>query len=67
MEGHFLTGVTDGDLLARASATMEEGTKTKKTIFVGGIGDDVDESTIYETFFPFGTSHGRVEIASKFT
>jgi hypothetical protein len=33
---------------------MEEGTKTKKTIFIGGIGDDVDESVIYENFSTFG-------------
>jgi peptidyl-prolyl isomerase E (cyclophilin E) len=33
---------------------MEEGTKSKKTIFVGGLGDDVDESVIYETFSTFG-------------
>jgi len=33
---------------------MEEGTKSKKTVFVGGIGDDVDESVIYEHFTTFG-------------
>ncbi|KAJ3870009.1 hypothetical protein EV359DRAFT_76247 [Lentinula novae-zelandiae] len=33
---------------------MEEGTKAKKTVFVGGIGDDVDESVIYEHFATFG-------------
>ncbi|KAI0928519.1 hypothetical protein AcW1_005740 [Taiwanofungus camphoratus] len=33
---------------------MEEGTKTKKTIFVGGIGDDVDEAVLLETFSTFG-------------
>ncbi|KAJ4000751.1 hypothetical protein F5050DRAFT_1728654 [Lentinula boryana] len=33
---------------------MEEGTKTKKTVFVGGIGDDVDETVIYEHFATFG-------------
>ncbi|KAH8116940.1 RNA-binding domain-containing protein [Phellopilus nigrolimitatus] len=33
---------------------MEEGTKTKKTVFVGGIGDSVDEAAIYETFSTFG-------------
>lgn len=33
---------------------MEEGTKAKKTVFVGGIGDDVDESVIYENFATFG-------------
>jgi len=33
---------------------MEEGTKTKKTVFIGGIGDDVDEAVIYETFSTFG-------------
>jgi len=34
---------------------MEEGTKTKKTVFVGGLGDDVDEAVIYENFSTFGT------------
>jgi peptidyl-prolyl isomerase E (cyclophilin E) len=33
---------------------MEEGTKSKKTIFVGGIGDDVDEAVLYEKFATFG-------------
>jgi len=33
---------------------MEEGTKGKKTIFIGGIGEDVDEAVIYEHFVPFG-------------
>jgi len=33
---------------------MEEGTKSKKTVFVGGLGDDVDEAIIYETFSTFG-------------
>ncbi|KAF5310954.1 hypothetical protein D9619_007774 [Psilocybe cf. subviscida] len=34
---------------------MEEGTKAKKTIFVGGISDDTDETTLYEAFSTFGT------------
>jgi len=33
---------------------MEEGGKPKKTIFVGGIGEDVDEKIILETFSTFG-------------
>ncbi|KZT09442.1 RNA-binding domain-containing protein [Laetiporus sulphureus 93-53] len=33
---------------------MEEGTRTKKTIFVGGIGDDVDERILLESFSTFG-------------
>ncbi|KAF7793133.1 hypothetical protein EIP86_004242 [Pleurotus ostreatoroseus] len=33
---------------------MEEGTKTKKTIFVGNIADDVDEAVLLETFATFG-------------
>ncbi|PPQ76420.1 hypothetical protein CVT26_013077 [Gymnopilus dilepis] len=33
---------------------MEEGTKTKKTVFVGGISDDTDEAIIYESFSTFG-------------
>lgn len=38
------------------SYLMEEGTKSKKTVFVGGIGDDVDESVIYQHFATFGGS-----------
>jgi len=33
---------------------MEEGTKSKKTVFVGGISEDIDESIIYENFSTFG-------------
>ena len=33
---------------------MEEGTKTKKTIFVGNIANDVDEAVLLETFATFG-------------
>ncbi|KAH9478714.1 Peptidyl-prolyl cis-trans isomerase E [Psilocybe cubensis] len=33
---------------------MEEGTKTKKTVFVGGISDDTDETALYESFSTFG-------------
>ncbi|KAK0210796.1 RNA-binding domain-containing protein [Desarmillaria ectypa] len=33
---------------------MEEGTKSKKTVFVGGIAEDVDETMIYEHFSTFG-------------
>ncbi|KAJ3559113.1 hypothetical protein NM688_g540 [Phlebia brevispora] len=33
---------------------MEEGTRTKKTIFVGNIADDVDEAVLLETFSTFG-------------
>ncbi|TFK55052.1 RNA-binding domain-containing protein [Heliocybe sulcata] len=33
---------------------MEEGTRTKKTVFVGGLGDDVDEAVLLETFTTFG-------------
>ncbi|KAF8178243.1 hypothetical protein BJ912DRAFT_1056448 [Pholiota molesta] len=33
---------------------MEEGTKSKKTVFVGGISDDTDETTLYENFSTFG-------------
>jgi len=33
---------------------MEEGTKHKKTIFIGGISDDTDEMTIYQAFSTFG-------------
>lgn len=34
---------------------MEEGTKSKKTIFVGNIGEDIDENALYEAFSTFGT------------
>ncbi|THG99774.1 hypothetical protein EW026_g2640 [Hermanssonia centrifuga] len=33
---------------------MEEGTRAKKTIFVGNIANDVDEAALLETFAPFG-------------
>ncbi|KDR79929.1 hypothetical protein GALMADRAFT_1169825 [Galerina marginata CBS 339.88] len=33
---------------------MEEGTKSKKTVFVGGISDDTDETALYESFSTFG-------------
>ncbi|KAI0054102.1 RNA-binding domain-containing protein [Auriscalpium vulgare] len=33
---------------------MEEGTKTKKTVFVGGLSDDVDQAVLIESFSPFG-------------
>ena len=36
---------------------MEEGTKNKKTIFVGGLVDEVNEATLFETFSTFGVNH----------
>ena len=36
------------------NAAMEEGTKAKKTVYVGGIGDEVNEETIVTAFSPFG-------------
>ncbi|KAK2466892.1 hypothetical protein APHAL10511_001150 [Amanita phalloides] len=33
---------------------MEEGTKSKKTVFVGGVPEDVDEAALYEHFSAFG-------------
>lgn len=33
---------------------MEEGSKSKKTVFVGGISDDTDETILYESFSTFG-------------
>jgi len=36
---------------------MEEGTKHKKTIFIGGISDDTDETILYEAFSTFGMSN----------
>jgi len=33
---------------------MEEGLKHKKTVFVGGISDDTNETTLYEAFSTFG-------------
>lgn len=41
-------------LVRPTSPNMEEGTKTKKTVFVGGIGDDVDETILLESFSTFG-------------
>ena len=35
---------------------MEEGTRTKKTVFIGGISDEVDEGVLLETFSVFGES-----------
>jgi peptidyl-prolyl isomerase E (cyclophilin E) len=35
---------------------MEEANKGKKTVFIGGIGDDVDETVIYGAFSTFGSS-----------
>jgi len=34
---------------------MEEGTKTKRTIFVGGFADDVDEAALVQAFSTFGS------------
>jgi peptidyl-prolyl isomerase E (cyclophilin E) len=34
---------------------MEEGTKSKRTVYIGGLSEDTDESSIYETFSTFGT------------
>jgi RNA recognition motif-containing protein len=39
---------------ALTNINMEEGNKTKKTIFVGGIGEDVNEEIILEAFSTFG-------------
>lgn len=33
---------------------MEEGTKTKKTVFVGNLANEVDEAALLETFAAFG-------------
>ncbi|TFK76411.1 RNA-binding domain-containing protein [Pluteus cervinus] len=33
---------------------MEEGSKSKKTVFVGGLVEEVDETAIYESFSTFG-------------
>ena len=41
-------------ILPSICQVMEEGTKTKRTIYVGGVGEDVDEAAIYETFSTFG-------------
>jgi RNA recognition motif-containing protein len=38
---------------------MEEGTKSKKTIFVGGISDETDETALYEGFSTFGALYLR--------
>jgi len=36
------------------ASAMDEGTKNKKTVFIGGIGDDTDETVLYEAFSVFG-------------
>lgn len=36
------------------SRHMEAGTKTKKTVYVGGLADDIDEAKLIETFGTFG-------------
>lgn len=36
---------------------MEEGTKTKRTVFVGGVGEGVDEAVLMASFSTFGTGH----------
>lgn len=41
---------------------MEEGTKNKKTIFVGGISDDTNETTLYEAFSTFGVLNSLVTL-----
>lgn len=33
---------------------MEEGSKNKKTIFVGGLSNDLDQTALIETFSTFG-------------
>jgi len=38
------------------SATAEEGSVKKNTIFVGGVTEDTDESALYELFSTFGTA-----------
>lgn len=38
----------------KKSFKMEEGTKSKRTVFVGGLGDDIDEAALYESFQTFG-------------
>lgn len=38
-------------------STMEQGTKTKKTIYVGGLADEVDEAALIETFSTFGVKN----------
>jgi len=46
---------------------MEEGTKAKKTVFVGGIGDDTDEAVLYESFSTFGAFNAKRETPSALT
>lgn len=43
---------------------MEEGTKTKKTVFVGNIANDVDEASLLETFATFGAYTPRPGLCS---
>ena len=44
---------------------MEEGTKNKKTIFVGGLVDEVNEATLFETFSTFGVNHFPMSVPSS--
>lgn len=37
--------------------SMEEGTKSKRTVYVGGLNEEIDETFLYETFATFGASH----------
>ncbi|KAF9536421.1 hypothetical protein CPC08DRAFT_771574 [Agrocybe pediades] len=48
---------------------MEEATKAKKTVFVGGISDDNDEAVLYETFStqPRPTVNSKGKITGKGT
>ncbi|KAG6874176.1 hypothetical protein C0995_003722 [Termitomyces sp. Mi166 len=43
---------------------MEEGTKSKKTVFIGGVADDVDEGILYESFSTF-VSHLTILLEAK--
>jgi RNA recognition motif-containing protein len=52
---HFQIRYTPWELSTNfVSRSMEDGTKSKKTVFVGGVPEDVDEAVLYEHFSAFG-------------
>lgn len=34
---------------------MDEGTKAKRTVYVGGLGEEIDQKAIFDSFSTFGT------------
>ena len=44
----------DGCITAFHFSMDDDGSKSKKTVFVGGIAEEVDEAAIYQAFSTFG-------------